>query len=142
MHYFTACSSEVTLSDTGLNDGLSNLQEYFATYVSKLEPDANDFPWWENGDYAIWKNEGTWIVGLLADLGTENGVIKLTSDSPCPHPFGRNRTDPGWTYYQENLGWKQAGLLDILLIIGEFTLYRVLFNSVWFLSPGVFSRVS
>merc|ERR1711974_33969 len=71
---------------------------------------------WENGDYAIWKNGGKWIVGLLADIGTENGVMKMDSDSPCPHPFGRNRSDVHWTYYQEN--WKEAGPLDILLLIG------------------------
>ena len=126
------------MADTGLDDGMSHLAEYFGNYTSPLELDEKNFPWWENGDFAIWKNGGTWTVGLLADLGTENGVMKMTSDSPCPHPFGRNRTDPGWTYYQENVGWKQAGLLDILLIIGEFTLYRVLLNCFWFLSPGFF----
>ena len=117
---FTACSSEVTLSDAGINDGLTHLKEYFTTYTSQLKLDENDLPWWENGDHAIWKNDGTWIVGLLADIGTDKGVMKMDSDSPCPHPFGLNRTDVGWTYYQENFNWKEAGPLEILLLIGNF----------------------
>ena len=120
MSNLTACSSEITLSDAGKKDGLTHLNEYFSTYTSQLKLDENDLPWWENGDYAIWKNDGTWIVGLLANIGSKTGVIKMDSDSPCPHPFGRNRTDVGWTYFQENSNWKEAGPLDILLLIGNF----------------------
>ena len=115
---FVACSSEVTLSDTGINDGLSHLKEYFGKYTSELDLDKNDLPWWENGDHAIWNNNGIWIIGLLADIGTDNGVIKMSSDSPCPHPFGLNRAEDGWTY-QENHNWKNAGPLDILLLVGN-----------------------
>ena len=128
-----ACSSEVTVADTGLDDGMSHLAEYFGNYTSPLELDEKNFPWWENGDFAIWNNDGTWIIGLLAYIGTEKGVIKRLSESPCPHPDGFSRADSDWMYQQEDSSWKEAVPLSILVLIGRFIIHILLIwlSEIW-----------
>ena len=98
---------------------MSHLQEYFGHYTSQLELDENNFPWWENGEFAIWKNDDTWIIGLLSDLGTEKGVIKRVSESPCPHADDFSRADADWTYQLEDSSWREAVPLSILVLFGR-----------------------
>ena len=121
------------MADTGLDDGMSHLTEYFGNYTSPLELDKKNFTWWENGDFAIWNNDGEWIIGLLADIGTEKGVVKRLSESPCPHQDGFSRAETGWTYQQEDSSWKAAAPLAILVLIGKFILILIWLSEIWWL---------
>ena len=113
-------------SSSALNDG------YFGPYtmawnVSEPKYDANDNPWWENGDYAIWWYNEKWNIGeksnekgvkvpspakptlpvipiILTGSSLEWGNIRTLADTPCPYT---TRDQVSWKY--KNLAGEWIG---------------------------------
>ena len=68
-------------SNSALNDG------YFGPYtmawnVSEPKYDANDNPWWENGDYAIWWYNEKWQIGEIGGISHNKGMTVSLPTKP------------------------------------------------------------
>ena len=121
------CSSELTVSRSfnAVTSGATlHLFDsgYFGTYISSLSVDKHGYSWWENGDKAIWWQNGAWNFGPLSEMGKSdvNEVqIKSGSYSPCPHPTTPNYGPDqiAWMYKDTSGVWTTAGR-DIRTISG------------------------
>ena len=75
-------------------------------YINKV----NGKPYWmqENGNNAIWYNNGVWLIGKQTDLGTEIAEIQSSDDVANPYQATK------WTYVSKNNGkWIESN--DILV---------------------------
>ena len=75
-------------------------------YINKV----NGKPYWmqENGNNAIWYNNGVWLIGKEADLGTEIAEIQSSDDVANPYQATK------WIYVSKNNGkWIESN--DILV---------------------------
>ena len=67
-----SCSSELTVAPNfNAVDSTLHLVTagYIGTFTSSLSVDKNGHSWWENGDKAIWWQNGAWNFGPLSEMG-------------------------------------------------------------------------
>ena len=57
----------------------------------------------DNGDWAIWYNNNSWLMGIESNLGTDIAAIYLVTIAQCPH----NVNQP-WNYLNIDGEWLNA----------------------------------
>ena len=116
----TGCSSELTLGGFSKVDVIG---KYFGTYVSSLDLEVNDFPWWQLGEYAIWKSNDSWNIGLLTNLGSDEAEIVSINNTLCPHSTDLLPNQIVWAYRETDGSLTDPGPYGITTTFGKYVIF-------------------